>query len=103
MEDKEVLYTDIKEALYGQIRTEDINKVIEMIYFQIERVFNQSGQVISTYWQFLPSEIDQLRDKVASWRQGLIKIGLMPEIPKWPFSFKIKKEESQDFVQLTLF
>lgn len=75
----------------------------KMIYFQIERVFNQSGQVISTYWQFLPSEIDQLREKVASWRQGLIKIGLTPEIPKWPFSFKIKKEESQDFVQLTLF
>ena len=75
----------------------------KMIYFQIERVFNQAGQVVSTYWQYVPSEIDELREKVTAWRYALTQVGCTPEIPKWPFYLKTKKEDPQEVGQLTLF
>lgn len=50
MEDKEVLYTDIKEALYGQIRTEDINKVIDVLAIQLSKYdLNRKSTEIVVY------------------------------------------------------
>ena len=53
----------------------------KMQYFQIERVFLMDGRIISTYWQYSPSEKSEISNKMESWRKLILSYGFWPELP----------------------